>query len=164
MISNTIKKAVNEQINREFYSSYFYLAMAAHFDAQGLPGFATWMKVQAAEEWEHGMKFYQYLNDTGSRVELAAIAQPPLEYGTPKEVFKQVYEHEQSVTASINALYELARTEKDPKTEIMLHWFITEQVEEEKNDRDILDQLELAGGNTMGIMQLDHILGSRTAG
>lgn len=162
MLDSKLKDAINAQINKEFYSSYLYLAMAAHFDANGLPGFAHWMKVQAAEEWEHGMRFYEYLTEVGSEVVLAAIALPPLKFGTPKEVFQQVYEHEQMVTASINAIYELAKKVGDPKTELMLHWFINEQIEEEKNDRDILDQLEMSGGTSFGLMFLDHnVLGKR---
>lgn len=77
-------------------------------------------------------------------------------------MFQQVYEHEQSVTASINAIYELAKKVGDPKTELMLHWFINEQVEEEKNARDIIDQLTMAGNNSFGIMFMDqHVLGAR---
>jgi ferritin len=89
MISKSLKKAINEQINKEFYSSYLYLAMAAHFDANALPGFAHWMKAQAAEEWEHGMKFYEYLYEVSSSVELEAIAKPPAKFGTPKEIFQK---------------------------------------------------------------------------
>ena len=161
MVSEKIKKAINDQINKEFYSSYLYLAMAAHFDAKALPGFAHWMKLQSAEEWEHGMKFYEYLYEVGSEVELAEIKQPPMKFGTVKEIIEMVHEHEQYVTSSINAIYELSKAEKDPKTEIMLHWFITEQVEEEKNARDILDNLEMSGGTNFGLMQLDRYLGGR---
>ncbi len=164
MLSEKLRKAINEQINKEFYSSYLYLAMAAHFDANALPGFAKWMKVQASEEWGHGMKFYEYLQEVGARAELAAIPQPPVQYGSPKEIFDLVYAHEQGVTASINEIYALAQAEKDPKTELMLHWFINEQIEEEKNDRDILDKLAMTGNNAFGIMFLDqHVLGERKA-
>jgi ferritin len=164
MLSEKLTNAINAQINKEFYSSYLYLAMAAHFDAAALPGFAKWMKVQSAEEWGHGMRFYDYLVDVGATVELTAIALPPKKFGTPKDIFSQVLEHEKMVTASINAIYEIAKAENDPKTELMLHWFINEQVEEEKNDRDILDKLEMSGGNPFGLMFLDqHILGARKA-
>ena len=71
MFNEKLRKAINEQINKEFYSSYLYLAMAAHFDANALPGFAGWMKVQASEEWGHGMRFYDYLTEVGATVELA---------------------------------------------------------------------------------------------
>lgn len=165
MFNEKLRKAINEQINKEFYSSYLYLAMAAHFDAAALPGFAKWMKVQASEEWGHGMRFYDYLTEVGAPVELAPIAMPPAKFGTPKEIFEQVLAHELTVTASINAIFELAKAEKDPKTELMLHWFINEQIEEEKNDRDIIDQLTMSGGNSFGIMFLDqHVLGSRKSG
>lgn len=162
MYNEKLKKAINDQINKEFYSSYLYLAMAAHFDSKALPGFAKWMKKQAAEEWGHGMKFYEFLYEVGSSVELKAIELPPLKFGSPKEIFQQSLAHEQVVTASINAIFSLAQEEKDPKTEMMLHWFINEQVEEEKNARDILDQLEMGGSNPFGIMFMDkHILGER---
>jgi ferritin len=165
MYNEKLKKAINDQINKEFYSSYLYLAMAAHFDANALPGFAKWMKVQASEEWAHGMRFYDYLTEVSSQVELAAIAMPPVKFGTPKEIFEQVLAHELTVTASINAIYELAKEEKDPKTELMLHWFINEQIEEEKNDRDIIDQLTMSGNMPFGLMFLDqHVLGSRKSG
>ncbi len=164
MLSNSLQKAINEQINKEFYSSYLYLAMAAHFDAKALPGFASWMKAQASEEWSHGMKFYEYLYEVNSSASLSAIAAPPSSFGTPEEIFKTVLEHEQGVTASIKAIYDMARAENDPKTELMLHWFINEQVEEEKNAQDILDKLKMTGGNSFGIMFLDqHVLGARKA-
>ncbi len=164
MLSEKLRKIINEQINKEFYSSYLYLAMAAHFDANALPGFASWMKAQAAEEWTHGMKFYEYLYEVSSYAELAAIAAPPVKYGTPEEIFKTVLDHEREVTASIKGIYDLAKAENDPKTELMLHWFINEQVEEEKNAQDILDKLKMTGGNAFGIMFLDqHVLGARKA-
>lgn len=163
-MSEKLTAAINEQINKEFYSSYLYLAMAAHFDANALPGFARWMKVQSQEEWGHGMRFYGYLADIGEPVVLKPIALPPLKFGSPREVFTQVLEHEIAVTASINALFELARKEGDPKAEVMLHWFIEEQVEEEKNARDILDQLSMAGDQSFGIAFLDRsVLGARKA-
>ncbi len=162
MFNEKLKKAINEQINKEFYSSYLYLAMASHFDSNALPGFAKWMKVQASEEWGHGMKFYDYLTEVGAEVVLKTIELSPVTFGTPKEIFQQVLAHEQFVTASINDIYALAKEENDPKTELMLHWFINEQVEEEKNARDLIDQLEMAGPNSFGIMFMDkHVLGSR---
>jgi ferritin len=156
-----LHKAINEQINKEFYSSYLYLAMSAHFDTVNLPGFSNWMKLQADEEQGHGMKFYSYLLERGAKVELAAIAAPVIEGKTNLEIFKQVQAHEASVTASINALYELALKEKDYPTQIMLQWFITEQVEEEKNAADIIAQLDMIQDKGTAVLMLDHQLGHR---
>ncbi|MBI4811485.1 MAG: ferritin, partial [Ignavibacteriales bacterium] len=132
MINKSMQDAINSQINEELYSSYLYLAMAAHFDAINLSGFAHWMKVQSDEERSHAMKFYNYIYDRGGRVSLKTIPQPPAKFKSPLDVFKQVLEHEQKITKLINKLYELAIKEKDYPTEMMLHWFINEQVEEEK--------------------------------
>ena len=161
MISNTIQKAINEQINKEFYSSYLYLSMAAYFENKNLPGFAKWMHIQAGEEHEHGMKFFKYLIDRGGLVELKAIAAPETDWKSYLAVFKQVQEHEAAVSASIYALYELALKEKDYPTQVMLQWFIDEQVEEEKNAAEIVQQLELIDAKGTAVLMLDHQLGKR---
>ena len=106
---------MNVQINKEIYSGYLYLAMAAHFTAENLPGFAHWMRLQANEELEHGMKFFEFLNEVGQRVELDAIDKPDTKFGSPVEVFNQVLEHEQFVTGRIHLLYKMAVTDYSAK-------------------------------------------------
>ena len=161
MISKTMQDAINEQINKEFYSSYLYLSMAANFAEKNLPGFAKWLQVQTNEEREHGMKLYEHLLDRGGQVVLKAIAAPANQWKTALEAFKQVQAHEAAVTASINALYELAFQEKDYPAQVLLHWFINEQVEEEKNAAEIVQQLELIDAHGTAVLMLDHQLGKR---
>lgn len=161
MISKNMQDALNEQINKELYSSYLYLSMAAYFEDKNLPGFAKWLHLQADEEREHAMKFYAFLVDRGGRVSLKAIAAPDTDWKTSLDVFKQVYEHEQKVTASINELYELALKQKDYPSQVMLQWFINEQVEEEKNASGIVQQLELIDAHGTAVLMLDHQLSKR---
>jgi ferritin len=162
MISKAMQDAVNEQINKELYSSYLYLSMAAYFENKNLPGFAKWLHVQTDEERGHGMKLYQHLVDRGGRVMLKAIAAPATEWKSYLEVFKEVQVHEAAVTASINSLYELALKEKDYPLQVLLQWFINEQVEEEKNAADIVQQLELIDAHGTAVLMLDHQLGKRS--
>ncbi|MGA3246475.1 MAG: ferritin [Bacteroidota bacterium] len=161
MLSKKLQDAINQQINHELYSSYLYLAMSAHFESVNLPGFARWMKVQSEEETEHGMKFFHYVYERGSKVVLEAIAKPPADYKTPIDVMKKVLEHEKKVTGTIEALYELALKEKDYATQVMLHWFIKEQVEEEKNASDIIEMLKNIGDAPAGLAMLDSKVGAR---
>jgi len=161
MINESMQKSINEQINKELFSAYLYLSMAAYFEAQNLPGFAKWMRIQADEEQEHGMKFFEHLLERGGMVKLAAIEAPQTSWKSNQEVFKQVQEHEALVTASINALYELALKEKDYPAQVMLQWFISEQVEEEKNAADIVQQLEMIDAHGTAVLMLDHTLGKR---
>ena len=56
-----VSKLLNEQINKEFYSAYLYLDFANYYAAVGLDGFENWYRVQAQEERDHAMLFYQYL-------------------------------------------------------------------------------------------------------
>jgi ferritin len=161
MIGKAMQEAINEQINKELYSSYLYLSMAAYFEDQNLPGFAKWMHMQEGEEREHAMKLYEFLVDRGGRVMLKPIAAPETEWKSPLELFKQVAAHEAVVTASIHSLYELALKEKDYAAQVMLHWFIDEQVEEEKNAGEIVSQLELVEARGTAVLMLDHRLGKR---
>lgn len=152
---------MNDQIMHELYSAYFYLSMSAACDTMNLPGFATWLKMQANEEQEHAMKFYEFILDRGGKVILQAIAQPPVDYDSPLSIFEQVYEHEQKVTGLINKIYKVAEAENDVASQIFLQWFITEQVEEEKNSSQILDMLKKIGSSVGSLYQLDHRLGER---
>lgn len=161
MISISMQKAINEQINKELYSAYLYLSMAAYFEANNLPGFAKWMHIQAGEEYEHAMKFFDHLLDRGVKVELKPIAGPEVEWKSNLEVMKQVQAHEAEVTASIHNLYELSIKENDYPAQVLLHWFITEQVEEEKNAAEIVQHLELIDSRGTAVLMLDHELGKR---
>ena len=164
MFTKSLQEAINEQINKELYSAYLYLSMAAYFEGLNFGGFSNWMKIQYQEETGHAMKFFAYLHDRGSTVTLKAIAQPPVKFKAPLEIFKQVLEHEKEVTDSINKLYELALKEKDYPTQSTLQWFINEQVEEEKNATSIIQTLEMAENSPVSIMMVDRQLSARKAG
>jgi len=161
-IGKTVQDAINEQIKNELYSAYIYLAMSAYFEDAGLSGFAHWMRAQAAEEEEHAMKFFGFVFDRGGRVELQAIDKPPFEWASPLAAFEHALAHEQKVTAMIHDIYTLAGKENDYATQVMLHWFIDEQVEEEKSASAIVDQLKMIDVKGTGLMVLDHKLGSRS--
>lgn len=135
-----MQESLNFQLNRELYSGYLYLAMAAYFEDQDLPGFGNWMRIQAQEELSHAMKFYDYLVQRGSRVELAEIETPEKEWDSPLSVFEQVYEHEKMVTGLINDLVDLAIELKDHATNNFLQWFVAEQVEEEESSSGVLQK------------------------
>jgi ferritin len=161
MLSKTIQDAINGQINKELYSSYLYLSMATYYAESNLPGFAAWMRVQSSEEYAHAMKFYGYVIERNGHVELEAIEKPLSKFKSPVDVFKQVLEHEQKVTGMINKIYELAAKEKDYPTQIMLEWFITEQLEEEKSAGDIFEELKMIGESSVSLIMMDRQLAAR---
>ena len=163
MLSKTIQDAMNRQINAELYSAYLYLSMSAYLESVNLPGFAHWMRVQAQEEVEHAMKFYEFIHDRGGRVTLQAIEQPPTDFDSPLDVFEQALAHEQKVTGMINDLYTLAVEEKDYASQALLQWFATEQVEEEKIATQVIEMLKVVGEHGPALLMLDRELGSREA-
>ena len=154
---------MNVQINKEMYSGYLYLAMAAHFEEENFPGFANWMTIQAEEELEHAMKFFEFLHEVGGKVVLDAIDKPDSEFGNPQKVFEQVLEHEQYVTSRIHLLYKLAADTNEYPTQMFLQWFVNEQVEEEKNATEIVENLKLAGESGNALLMLDRALAQRKA-
>ncbi|WP_306591530.1 ferritin [Geothrix sp. 21YS21S-4] len=161
MISKTMQDALNAQINLEQYSAQLYLAMGAHCAGKSFKGFAHWLAVQASEETAHAAKLITFLLDRGGKLELQAIAAPPKDFGGVIQVFEQTLGHEKTITASINALFELARAEKDHASEIALQWYVTEQVEEEAGVGEIVDHLHAVGDQGGAIWYLDSKMGKR---
>ena len=159
MLSEQMLGALNEQINAELSSAYQYLAMAAYFESINLEGSAKWMKRQSREEVEHAMRIFELIHDRDGRVSLAAVAQPQGEFSSPLAVWEAVLKQEQGVTARVHGLYALAVEEKDYASEVMLQWFINEQVEEEKQARSILEQVRMIGASSSAIFFIDRHLG-----
>ena len=164
MLSKAMQDALNDQINKEFYASYLYLSMSAYFDEANYPGFAQWMRAQSQEEYRHAMRIFNYINDRDGKVILKSIDQPLTEFKSPMDAFTQTLEQERKVTGMVNKLYEMAMKENDYPTQVMLHWFISEQVEEEKTALNIVDQLKMIGDTPAAMIMLDRQLGERSKG
>jgi ferritin len=161
MLSKKMVDAVNSQINKEMYSAYLYMAMSAKSNEDGFKGAANWFMVQFHEEMVHAMKFYEYIADQGGSVKLGAIAEPPRSFTSLLDMFEKTLVHEQFVTKSINDLMELAIAEKDHASQALLTWYVTEQVEEEKNDNEIIQTLRMIGDNKSALYLYDKELSAR---
>jgi ferritin len=158
----TVLSAINEQINSEFEASYTYLAMAASCERQKFLGAAQWLRLQSEEERQHGLKLFDFVLARDGAVELKAIDQPKATFESLAAVFEQALVHEQGVTQRINGLYELCFKEKAFAEMTELHWFLTEQVEEEKVAREIVAKFRLIKNDPAAILDMDRELGART--
>ena len=157
----TVRQLLNEQINHEFYSAYLYLDFANYYDAVGLDGFANWYRIQAQEERDHALLFYDYLQNNGQTVIFEAVAKPEWKRGDNMAPLKQALAHEMYVTGLINAIYSAAYDVKDFRTMQVLDWFVKEQGEEEKNASDMITKMELFGGDSKGLYMLNSELKAR---
>ena len=88
MLDKKVHQLLNDQINKEFYSAYLYLDFSNYFKARGLDGFANWYKIQAEEERDHAMLFYQYLQNESAEVTLEAIAKPDKVFSSHIDVLR----------------------------------------------------------------------------
>jgi ferritin len=161
MISEKMTKAINAQINRELYSAYLYLAMSADAANKGFKGAAGWFAVQFKEEQGHAVRFMKYLEDQNAKVVLTAIDAPKTTWPDLLTMFQETLAHEKTVTANINKLVALAVAENDFATQAVLQWFVTEQVEEEASDTDVLWMLEMSAGSKGALFMADKKLGDR---
>ncbi|NLN45471.1 MAG: ferritin [Clostridiaceae bacterium] len=161
-MNEKLVKAMNEQINKEIYSAFLYLAMSEWAMQKGLKGAAHWLYVQYLEEMAHGQNIYRYLQVRGDPVELYPVAKPESGWNSLLEVYRDVLAHEKTVTASIANLANISQDVRDHATSIFLEWYVTEQVEEEGNATDIIQRLQLAGDNLSGLLMIDTELSART--
>lgn len=156
-----VLRAINVQINSEFGAWYQYLAMAAFCEREKFTGAAVWLKNQSAEEYQHGMKLFDFVHARNGVVELLQIPQPTREFDSFAEVFETALKQEESVTAEINSLYELCFKNKSFAEMTELQWFLTEQVEEEKTARELVAKFRLVGDDPGSLLDLDRELGGR---
>ncbi len=163
MLSDTVQKAINEQIHAEFYSFYLYLSVAGWFTNRHLDGFAHWMQIQAQEEYGHAMKLFRYVHDRGSAVKLQTIDAPQSDWTSPSVAFESVLNHERHISERINTLVNLASSERDHATAAMLQWYVNEQVEEEATADTLFHQVKMLESSPQGLFMLDRELAARPA-
>jgi len=161
MLKKKVEAALNNQLNKEFYSAYLYISMAGYFEHLGLPGFSNWMKVQYQEENSHTMKFFRYINERGGKVILKGVKAPPTSWKSPLNVFEKTLKHEMGVTENINELLDTAMKEKDHATTNFLQWYIEEQVEEEASVSGIIAKLKMIQGSNESLFLLDKDMAQR---
>lgn len=162
MMNEKLQAAFNDQINKEFYSEYLYLAMKVYFQEQNLQGFVNWFDVQIQEEHAHAIGMFDYLNERGGKIELEAIEKPVVEGSCPLSIFEHVLRHEEYVTSRINALMDVAEEVKDRAAMQFLNWYLKEQVEEESTVSGVLATLRLIGDDKKALLMLDKDLATRT--
>ena len=163
MLSEKMQVALNEQINAELHSAYVYLSMVAYFEDANLPGFASWMRIQAQEEVDHAMRFFDFVNERRGRVMLAPVAAVPTDWASPLAVFEDAFAHEQMISGMINDLMDLALAEKDHAARSFLNWFVDEQVEEEANADGVVQRLKMVGDSGHALYMLDREMANRPA-
>lgn len=163
-LTNELEAALNDQVTLELESAHQYLALSAWLECEGLPGMAHWMRMQAGEENEHAMKFFEFLVDRNATVKLGPLPQPVLEFESVIDVFRASLAAEERVTAAINNIYAIATDARDFASYPLLDWFVNEQVEEEATVQQIIDDLTRIEGNGYAMLMLDRELGGRTEG
>ena len=161
MLNEKVKDLLNVQLNKEFYSAYLYLDFSNFYEAKGLDGFANWYKIQAQEERDHAMLFYQYLHNNGVQVVLEAIDKPAVQLENLMDALKAGQEHEHHVTGLIYNIYAAAQEAKDFRTTQFLDWFVKEQGEEEKNAQDLITKMEMFGNDPRSLYLLNEELKTR---
>ncbi len=152
---NSLSSLMASQAGKELASSYLYTAMSYYSDSLSLLGFEKWFSKQAQEELTHYNKFIEYIKDRGFKVAFPPISAPPSSFSSPLEMWEETLKHEQEVTASIKNIYNKAVAVGDSQAQVFLHWFLNEQVEEEKTVSDILARVKMAIGSKESLLLID---------
>ncbi|WP_095499472.1 non-heme ferritin [Paraferrimonas haliotis] len=158
MLSENMVNRLNEQINLEFFSSNLYLQMSAWCEDKGYEGAAEFLRAHATEEMEHMHRLFTYVSETGAMPILGAIEAPQAEYDSLLGLFTFTYEHEQMITKCINGLAHEAFANQDYSTFNFLQWYVSEQHEEEKLFKSIVDKIEMVGDNGHALYMIDKDL------
>ena len=156
MLSKEIEKALNAQITVEAESSQVYLSMASWAETQGFEGVAAFMFAHSDEERMHMLKLIKFVNERGGHAKISMLKAPPVSFGSFKEMFQNLFDHEVMVSASINDLVHITLEQRDYATHNFLQWYVAEQIEEEALARNILDKINLIGDDKGGLYLFDN--------
>ncbi|MDT7833034.1 ferritin [Flavobacteriaceae bacterium S356] len=156
MLTKRIEDALNVQVTVEAESSQVYLAMASWAETLGFEGVATFMYAHSDEERQHMLKLVKFINERGGHAKVSELAAPPVSFGSFKEMFQNLFDHEVKVSKSINDLVDITLQEKDYATHNFLQWYVSEQIEEEALARNILDKINLIGDDKGGLYLFDN--------
>ncbi|MGB1043058.1 MAG: ferritin [Tenacibaculum sp.] len=156
MLSKKIEAALNQQIKIEAESSQVYLSMACWAEIQGFEGVAQFMYAHSDEERMHMLKLVKFVNERGGHAQVSELAAPPIEFGSFKDMFQTLFDHEVFVSKSINDLVHITLEERDYATHNFLQWYVSEQIEEEALARTILDKINLIGDDKGGLYLFDN--------
>jgi ferritin len=144
-IPSKVLTELNRQLNQELSAAYGYLALSLWCEDQNLKGFARYFAKQSREEHGHANKISSYLIDRGVLPELTALAAPRQTFKSLLDVASHAQTTEAANTQGINAVYEAAVAAKDYTVQVLMQWFITEQVEEEAWCLEMVERVEAAG-------------------
>ncbi len=156
MLLKIVETALNEQIKLEAESSQVYLSMASWAEKQGFEGVALFMYAHSDEERMHMLKLFKFVNERGGHAKVSTLNAPPSSFGSFKEMFQTLFDHEVMVSKKINDLVDITLTEKDYATNNFLQWYVSEQIEEEALARNILDKISLIGDDKGGLYLFDN--------
>lgn len=160
-MTKKLRQLFNDQINKEYYSAYLYLALSDWLNQHDLPGAANWMYVQYREEIVHAEGFIRYLMMRGEAVDLATIEAPGNGWTSALEVFEAALAHEEYITDSIDKMAVAAEEDGDRAARLFLDWYILEQVEEEVNGNDNVMYWKRAGDHPGAVLSLDRQYAAR---
>ena len=158
MFSKNVEQALNQQIKVEAESSQFYLAMASWAETEGLNGTAAFLYKHSDEERMHMLKLVRFVNERGGHAIVPALAQPPVSFESIQKIFQNLLDHEIAVTTSIEEVVDICLKEKDYTTHNFMQWYVSEQIEEEGLARNIMDKLNMIGGDKSGLYLFDRDL------
>lgn len=160
-LNKKLLTAFNEQIQKEYASSYIYTDMEFYFKNLSLKGFERFFNAQALEERQHAEQFVNFVFDMEGEVELKEIEKPEGNYKSILDVFEKALAHEKFVTKSITDILELAIKEGNFAAENFLRRFIDEQVEEEATFQEIVDTIKFLQDDKAALFSYSQSLGQR---
>lgn len=158
MLSKEVVKRLNDQVAKEMYAANLYLSMSSWCFKNRYEGAGAFLFEHAGQESDHAKKLITYLNETDSLVELQAVAKPENNFKNLLDVFEKTYDHEVSITESINELVSFMLDQKDYSTFNFLQWYVAEQHEEEALFRGIVDKIKLIGDQSNGLYLADQYI------
>ena len=135
LLSNAVREWKLDHFARAYGVGQITLARAARE-----AGVTLW-QMQA---YLHANKIAAHLIDRHVLPETGAIPAPKNSFKSILEAAMHAQAMERANTKGIHSVYEAALAEKDYPAQVLMHWFINEQVEEEQWSSEMVERVQAA--------------------
>ena len=158
MIAADIQNGLNEQINEEYCSWYFYRAAADYCHELNLTGFSKWLRHRSDKKLGQANRLADFVLERHGHVEARGIELANGHWDSPQAVLDSALERERHLSQSVSGLTTLSLQQGDHATHDLLERFASEQAEAEASVERIRTRLQLMSESPTGLYIFDRAL------
>ena len=158
MIAADVQNALNEQINEEYCSWYFYRSASARCRQLKLRGFGHWLRRLSGKKLDLATRPSEFGLDRGGQVDSRPISTMNGHWDSPLGIVEAALEREHQLGKLAAWVVNLSLSQGDYASQAFMERVVSDQVETEAKVGTVRDRLKMVGDAPAGLFLVDQDL------